>query len=266
LVLTAAAIVTDAQLANVREVEVVQTSSLAGNSITLGINAQAGGVLSLFGGASSDLLSAAGMVSGNIWIQGDGVGSSATLGDTLVAGTGTSRATLFGNNNANTALSANYFRISSASLLGNNSIVGGASSIDYLQITDNFQTLTDSSFSQVSGLDGIILDDPNNNGLDGRNTITLGATAETKFGATISLVGGIQGGDTIDLSGTTKKVWVNASASEIGDTIIAGTLENTLIGGAGAFASDLFIFNKGSHFTNASIVGGGGRNGEFAFC
>jgi len=201
----------------------------------------AGGVLSLFGGASSDVLSAAGMSSGNIWIQGDAVGGSSTLGDTLIAGVGTSRATLKGNNHAD---ADNYFRISTASLLGNNSIVGGASSEDYLQITGSNQTLTDASFAQVSGLDGIIIGTRNSVLEDGQNSISIGATAETKFGTTISLVGGFSGSDTIDLTGTTKKVYLDASDSRSGDTITAGTNDNTLIGGAAASANDLFIFNR----------------------
>jgi hypothetical protein len=258
LVLTATSTITDAQLVNVSGVEAIQASSLTGNSITVGANAVAGGVLSLFGGASSDVLSAAGMSSGNIWIQGDAVGGTSTLGDTLIAGVGTSRATLVGRDHAD---ADNYFRISTASLLGNNSIVGGANSDDYLQITGSNQTLADSSFTQVSGLNGLIL-------TGGGNSITLGVTAEGKFDGgvtTISLTGGASGGDAIDLSGTggngtTKKVWLDASAGTTGDTITAGTYENTLIGGSAATANDLFIFNKGSHLTNASIVGGGGTD------
>jgi Ca2+-binding RTX toxin-like protein len=253
LVLTAAATVTDAQLANVREVEVIQASSLAGNSITVGTNAlaQAGGVLSLFGGCSSDILSAAGMTSGNIWIQSDSVGGSSTQGDTLVAGTGTSRATLVGNTSAS---ATNYFQISAAALLGNNSIVGGASSTDYLQITTNGQVLSDASFAQVSGLDGLIL-------TGGAHTITLGITAASKFGTTVSLTGGANGGDTINLSAiTTKSVYVDASAGTTGDTITAGTNDNTLIGGSAASANDLFIFTSGSHLSGASVVGGGGTD------
>jgi Ca2+-binding RTX toxin-like protein len=248
LVFTAAAIVTDAQLANVSGVEAIQASSLAGNSIILGANAQAGGVRSLFGGASSDILSAAGMTSGNIWIQGNSALS--TQGDTLVAGTGTSRATLVGNNSAN---AKNYFQISTADLLGNNSIVGGASSTDYLQITTNGQVLSDASFAKVSGLDGLIL-------TGGANTITLGATAQAKFGGTVSLTGGANGGDTINLSATTKKVYLDASAGINGDTITAGTNDNTLIGGSAASANDLFIFTSRSNLNGASVVGGGGTD------
>ena len=250
LVLTAAATVIDAQLAKVSGVEVIQASSLVGNSITLGTNAQAGAVLSLFGGASSDILSAAGMSSGNIWIQGDSIGGSSALGDTLVAGTGTSRATLLGNNSAT---ATNYFQISTADLLGNNSIVGGASSTDYLQITTNGQVLSDASFAKVSGLDGLIL-------TGGANTITLGATAQAKFGGTVSLTGGANGGDTINLSATTKKVYLDASAGINGDTITAGTNDNTLIGGSAASANDLFIFTSRSNLNGASVVGGGGTD------
>jgi hypothetical protein len=102
----------------------------------------------------------------------------------------------------------------------------------------------------------------------GQNSITLGVTAEGQFDVgvtTISLTGGAFGLDVIDLSGTgangtTKKVWLDASAGLFGDTITAGTRENTLIGGSAATANDLFIFNKGSHLTNASIVGGGGTD------
>jgi Ca2+-binding RTX toxin-like protein len=250
LLLTAAATVTDIQLANVSSVEVIQASSLTGNSIALGSNAQAGGVLSLFGGASSDILSAAGMTSGNIWIQGDFIGGSSTLGDTLAVGTGTSRATLVGNNSAT---ATNYFQISTASLLGNNSIVGGASSTNYLQITTIGQVLSDASFAQVSDLDGLIL-------TGGANTITLGATAQDKFGTTVSLTGGADGGDTINLSATTKKVYLDASTGTTGDTITAGTNDNTLIGGSAASANDLFIFTSGSNLSGASVVGGGGTD------
>jgi Ca2+-binding RTX toxin-like protein len=250
LLLTAAATVTDNQL-NVSSVEVIQASSLTGNSITLGTNAQAGGVLSLFGGASSDILSAQGMTSGNIWIQGDFIGGSSTQGDTLVAGTGTSRATLVGNNSAT---ATNFFQISTAALLGNNSIVGGASSTNYLQITTIGQVLSDASFAQVSGLDGLIL-------TGGENTITLGATAAAKFGTTLSLTGGANGGDTINLSAiTTKSVYLDASAGTTGDTITAGTNDNTLIGGSAATANDLFIFTSGSNLSGASVVGGGGTD------
>jgi hypothetical protein len=47
LVLTAAATLTDVQLAKVSGVEVIQASSFASNSITLGANALAGGVSTL---------------------------------------------------------------------------------------------------------------------------------------------------------------------------------------------------------------------------
>jgi Ca2+-binding RTX toxin-like protein len=231
-------------------VEVLQASSLAGNSIAIGANAQAAGILSLMGGSASDILSAAGMSSGNIWIQGDAVGGASTLGDTLVAGTGTSRATLKGNDHAD---ADNYFQISAASLLGNNSIVGGAASDDYLQITGTNQTLSDASFAQVSDLNGLILS-------GGSNNITLGVTAQAKFGATISLAGGANGGDTINLSATTNKVYLDASAGSTGDTITAGSNDNTLIGGSAASANDLFIFTSGSHLNGASIVGGGGTD------
>jgi Ca2+-binding RTX toxin-like protein len=240
LFLTATSTVTDAQLVNVSGVEAIQASSLASNSITLGTNAQAGGVLSLFGGTSSDILSAAGMSSGNAWIQGYAGSGSSSPGDTLVTGTGTSRATLVGNNSAT---ADNYYQISSASLLGNNSIVGGASSDDYLQIT---------GFN-----DGLII-------TGGGNTITLGVTAQAKFGTSITLTGGesgiASGGDTINLAATTKKVWVNASARITGNTITAGSNSNTLIGGSSATANDLFIFTNGSHLSSASIVGGGGTD------
>ncbi len=255
LAFTAAATVTDAQFANVSGVEVVQASSLAGNSIVLGVNAQAGVpsdvALSLFGGASSDLLSAAGMNSGNIWIQGDVVGGTSTVGDTLAAGIGTSLATLVGNNVAG---AENYYRITTASLLANNSISGGASSSDILQLTTGFQTLTDGAFAKIAGMDRILLTDRG-------NSITLGTTAEAAFGGTISILGGANGADTLNFAAVNSdRIYADALAGVNGSVFTAGGNDNTLLGGQAAGANDLFIFNSASALQGASVVGGGGTD------
>jgi hypothetical protein len=218
LVLTAATTLADTQLANVSGVEVIQASSLA-SAVVLGLNAQAGGVVSLFGGAASDSLSAAGMNRGNIWIQGSK--DLSTVGDTLVAGTGISKSTLVGNNSTT---ANNYYQISAVSLLGNNSIVGGASSADYLQITGSSQIVTDASFAQTSGLDGLIL-------TGGANSITLGTAAASKGIATV--IGGT-GKDTINATDFNANILIDASAGT-GARLLGSTVagkNNTLIGGS----------------------------------
>jgi hypothetical protein len=252
LAFTAAAEILDADLVNLREVEWIIASDEVGNEIELGLNAQASGVRTLFGGISSDFLSAADMTDGPIWIQG-AVGAS-TLGDTLATGIDTSRAILVANNLAQTD---NYLQISGqASLLGNNSIVGGVDSDDVLYFAFSGNTIKDSDFINVRNIDKIIYVN------SFQNNIALGVTAENAFsGDTLYIegVGSSQISDIIDLSNVkTKKVHLNLRAEDGGAVITAGLNDNTLIGGDGIVADDRFIFNSVSALNGASVVGGGG--------
>ena len=235
--------------ARMRSIEVISLTG-GGNIVGLGANAQTAGITSLIGGTGPDSLSAAGMTKGNIYIDG-GLG---TDGNTLAAGVGTSKATLIGNT---LATASNYFQIANAALLGNNSLVGGVASTDILQITTTGQVLADSAFAKASGtanLDGLLL-------TGGGNRLVLGATAQNAFSSIFTVTGGAAGADTIDASGiTASSVYVDGSSAAAGNTLIAGSNANTLIGGAFPTANNLFVFKSSRALTNSSIVGGGGTN------
>ena len=241
----------DAQIggARMRSIEVISLSG-GGNVVGLGANAQTAGITSLIGGNGPDSLSAAGMTKGNIYIDG-GLG---TAGNTLAAGGGTSKATLIGNGSAT---ATNYFQIANAALLGNNSLVGGVASTDFLQIMTTGQILADSAFAKASGtanLDGLLL-------TGGGNRLVLGANAQNAFSSNFTVTGGATGADTIDASGIiTSRVYIDGSAAAAGNTLIAGSNANTLIGGAVPTANNLFVFKSAAALTNSSIVGGGGNN------
>ena len=249
LVFTAAATLGDTQIAKISSVEVIQLSSLEGNALALSTRAQAAGISSIFGGISSDLISVSGM--SGVWVQGN-YGGTSTLSDTLVLDQGTNKSTLVGNDSLD---AINYFSVTYASLLGNNTITGGVSSTDYIQLTEFADIITDSSFSHLSGINKLIYS-------YGSNFFTLGEQAAAAFdGDTIFLELGVYSfsTDTIDLSGvTSKKVYIDATNEYAGSIITAGAFENTLIGGL--YGDDLFIFNKGAHLQQANIVGGGGTD------
>jgi Ca2+-binding RTX toxin-like protein len=250
LVFTAAAILGDTQIAKISSVEVIQLSSLEGNALALGTRAQAAGISSIFGGISSDLISVSGM--SGVWVQGN-YGGTSTLSDTLVLDQGTNKSTLVGNDSLD---AINYFSVTYASLLGNNTLTGGVSSTDYIQLTEFADIITDSSFSHLSGINKLIYS-------YGSNFFTLGEQAAAAFdGDTIFLERResiFSSTDTIDLSGvTSKKVSIDATNESAGSIIIAGSFANTLIGGL--YGDDLFIFNKGTYLQQANIVGGGGTD------
>lgn len=236
----------------VSQVEVVDASSLTDSiSVTLGRNAWSAGITSLFGGAASDYLSASGFTSGVIYIKG---GTSGSKGDTLVPGSGASRSTLEGNNVAG---AVNDFYIQEASLLGNNTITGGAASTDNLRF-NNVGTLADTSFANVSHINKIYYNNVN------QNYLNLGANAERAFdGDTIFVEANTTSAssDIIDLSEVkTKKVYFDAFTESGGIRITAGALANTIIGGQAIGADDLFIFKSAISLQNSSIMGGGGTD------
>jgi Ca2+-binding RTX toxin-like protein len=235
--------------ARMRSIEIISLSG-GGNVVGLGVNAQTAGITSLIGGTGPDNLSAAGMTRGNIYIDG-GLG---TAGNTLAAGVGTSKATLIGNGSST---ATNYFQITNAALLGNNSLVGGSASTDILQFTTTGQVLADAAFAKASGtanLDGLLL-------TGGGNRLVLGATAQNAFSSIFTVTGGAAGADTIDASGiATSSVYIDGSSARTGSTLIAGSNANTLIGGAVSTANNLFVFKSAGALTGSSIVGGGGTN------
>jgi hypothetical protein len=255
----------DEDFKNTRGVEVLISSDLSNNEIELGLYSQLAGITSLFGGENSDFLSAAGMTDGNIWIQGSK--ESSTLGDTLVSGTDTCRATLVANDDAGLG-QVNYFLIAGpASLLGYNSIVGGSTSKDVIYFSKDFYDITDNlildaGFKNVRNIDTLSYDNYNS------NTLSLGENAEAAFrGDTLfveAIISGIEGSsikDVIDLSNVkNKKVFLDVRSENAGAIITAGSNANTLIGGDDSEAADLFIFGSDNALLGSSVVGGGGRD------
>ena len=232
-----------------RSIEVISLTG-ANNTVRLGANAQAGGISTLIGGTGPDYLSAEGMTVGNIVIDG----SKGSAGDTLAAGSGSSKSTLIGNDSSG---ANNYFRVSGSQALANTSILGGSASSDVILVTTGAQNITDSAFTKSSGggLDALILTGGNNN-------ITLGTAAENSFlnpSNSFSITGGTQGGDKIDLSGVANlSTFVDESRSTGNNTLVASSGGSTLIGGSSANSSNLFIANSSQILGKASIVGGGG--------
>lgn len=255
-----------------RSVEVLSLSGSA-NSIYLGANAQATGFSSVFGGtAGNNSISAAGITKGAVWIDA----SQGVLGSTLAAG-GSSAAlstttTLIGSTNAK---ASNVYQIGAASLLGNDSIYGSGAGHNLLQVTTAGQTLNDSLFAKMGSL--AYLDQISLKG--GNNLLQLGASASLALhgavlstslagGGVIVTVTGGAGKDTLDLSGFgSQNVLVDGSASGLGDSIVAGSGHETLLGGAPTTANNYFLLTKAaltspvySTAFDASIVGGNGTN------
>ena len=259
---------TDNQFANVSGVEVLDASALNGVSIfaSLGANAQNAGVSTLYGSNQSDYLSAGEYNTGRIWISG----GTGTLGDTLIAGSGSNHSTLVGSNGGNT------FEVGLASLLGNHSIVGGSGN-DTLSIENiaygqagwnpGDQVFSDASFSKVSNIERFEYDNRY------QNTLVFGSSLAAAFSGDIFIYStedtnpsdGISddGSDVIDLSGITsitKKVNLDVRHEVFGATITAASTNGSLVGGSGLFASDLFIFKNASGLNGATIIGGGGQD------
>jgi hypothetical protein len=255
-----------------RSVEVLSLTGSA-NSISLGANAQATGISSVFGGtAGNNSISGAGITKGALWLDA----SQGVLGSTLAAGGASgalfSTTTLIGSTNAK---ATNVYQIGVASLLGNDSIYGSAAGHNLLQITSPGQTLNDSLFAKMGNL--AHLDEISLSG--GNNLLQLGASAAQALsgaalsstlgggGFVVSVNGGV-GKDTIDLSGFgTQNVLVDGSASKLGDSLIAGAGHETLLGGTSPTANNYFLFTKAALTSpayassfDASIVGGNGTN------
>ena len=234
-----------------RSIEIISLTG-ANNYVQLGANAQAGGISTLIGGTGPDYLSAQDVTAGNILIDG----RSGIAGDTFVAGSGTTKSTLIGNNSSGVT---NNFLVSGAQALANASIAGGSNSTDILKITAGGQTITDTAFTKSSGanLDALILSGGNNN-------ISLGSAAENAFlnpSHSFSITGGALGGDTIDLSGIANiGTYVDEGKSTGKNTLVASSGGSTLIGGSSANSSNLFISNSSQILGKTSIVGGGGTD------
>lgn len=254
--------------AKISSVEILSLSG-GGNVVGLGSNAQAAKINYVYGSKTAgtiggDSLSAVGITQGSITLDGSGSGT----GDTLAAGIGASRSVLIGSSLAG---ATNYFQISNASLLGNDSIIGSAASgvTDILQITSSRQKANDAIFAHsalTSHLNILSLTGGQDGGQD---TLTLGANAEKSFTnsfLTINVDSLNSGSNYIDGSGldSLSNLAINAQGNPnsgvSGDTIFAGKGGNTLLGGIAASANNLFIFNGANALTNASIIGGGGIN------
>ncbi len=230
LAFTAAATVTDAQFANVSGVEVVEASSLAGNSITLGANALASGVATLKGGAAGgDTLNAGGYTGANakIWIDA----SESTLGSTLVGGLGDPAFT--GGNTLHGGSGADLIQVATSAVLNNASIVGGLGT-DTVQVTTDGQIVVDTDLDRLTGIEALQL-------ANGSNSVTLGDVARgiaTVAGGLDSITTG-SGSDTLTATGA------------------FGTTAITLDGGAG---DDRFVFDNATQMAAASVVGGAGTD------
>jgi RTX calcium-binding nonapeptide repeat (4 copies) len=255
-----------------RSVEVLSLTGSA-NSISLGANAQATGISSVFGGtAGNNSISGAGITKGALWLDA----SQGVLGSTLAAGGASgvlfSNTTLIGSTNAK---ASNVFQIGIASLLGNDSIYGSGAGHNLLQVTTAGQTLSDSLFAKMGNLAN--LDQLSLKG--GNNFLQLGTSAAQALsgaaltstlagGGLIVTVTGGAGKDTLDLSGFgSQNVLIDGSSSGLGDSIVAGSGHETLLGGATTTANNYFLFTKAALTSpvyassfDASIVGGNGTN------
>jgi Ca2+-binding RTX toxin-like protein len=230
LAFTAAATVTDAQFANVSGVEVVEASSLAGNSITLGANALASGVSTLQGGAAGgDTLSAAGYTTSNAKITIDASGSAA--GSTLVGGLGDPAFT--GGNTLLGGSGSDLIQIATSAVLNNASIVGGAG-IDTVQVTTDAQVFGDTDLDSLLGIDALQL-------ANGANSITLGDKAR----GIATVAGGLD------------MVSTGLGSDTLTATAAFDTTAITLDGGAG---DDRFVFDSATQMAAASLIGGLGTD------
>jgi Ca2+-binding RTX toxin-like protein len=230
LVLTAATTITDPQLVRVSGVEVLQASSLAGNSITLGANALASGVSTLKGGAAGgDTLSAAGYTGTNakIWIDASG----STLGSTLIAGLGDPAFT--GGNTLLGGLGSDLIQVATSAVLNNASIIGGTGT-DTVQVTTDAQVVGDTDLDSLSGIEALQL-------ANGANSITLGDKAR----GIATVTGGL------DI------IAMGSGSDTLTATAAFGTTAITLDGGAG---DDRFVFDTATQMAAATLLGGTGTD------
>jgi Ca2+-binding RTX toxin-like protein len=230
LIFTQVVSMADWQLPNVSGVEVIQASSLAGNSITLGTNALAYGVTTLKGGtAGGDTLSAAGYTASNAKITIDASGS--TLGSTLIAGQGDPAFT--GGNTLLGGSGADLIQVATASVLNNASIIGGTGT-DTVQVTTNAQVVGDTDLDSLSGIEALQL-------ANGANSITLGDKARGIATVTggLDIIAMGEGSDTLTA------------------TFAFGTTAITLDGGAG---DDRFVFDTATQMAAVILLGGTGTD------
>lgn len=228
--LTAIASITDPDLANATGVEILQTSSLGGNSISLGSNAYNAGIVTLQGSAAGgDTLSAAGyQADRSITIDA----KSSTAGSTLEAGLG-----LAGSGGGNTllgGLGADVLRVSTQAVLRDASIVGGLGA-DTLQISSASQILADSDLSKLSQVETIQF-------ASAANALTLGVVAQGLAIAATDKLARVVGGTDSD--------------TLVVDSVF-GVTAVTLDGGAG---DDELVVSSASQLEAVSLTGGVGND------
>ena len=196
-----------------------------------------------YGGHSS-------LVAGNAVTGGDSLVGSATGYDTMVGGSGNDTFLINGSNDSvSSGLGNDSFVISSASGLNALTLHGGAG-VNTLSFTTGSQSITDSSFTNISGIKEVAV-------TGGGNTVSLGSHAQSAGVAT--LLGSSSGGDTLSAAGISSNMVIlgNESGSAAGSYLAGGsgndTIQafsklsevgiDTLSGGAGA---DLFVLGTSS--------------------
>ena len=201
-------ILTDAQLANVSGVEILRAAVSGASSLTVGANAQAGGILTVIGGNANDTLNAAAFTTG-MTLSG-GVGN-----DSLVVSTG--------------------------AILGQSSIAGGAGT-DTLSFSIDQLSVTDADFVNATSVEFLKTANGNNRVVLGANAqaafiLTLeGGTGNDTLNASAYTTGmtlsGGTGNDSL-LTGTGND-WISGTstvsfgANQI-DTLTGGTGNDTFI-------------------------------------
>jgi len=274
--------INDSYLANKKSIEIISLQGGA-NSVDLGQNAFYAGIQAVYGGSVSNTLDASAYISGYITLDG----SKATQGDSLIGVSSFSaNATLIGatlDSNPTLPPGTNYFVLPSTDFLSNNSLVGGASHTNILQISRRDQTISDHIFRENPNNPDFVGNSSHLNQLSlsgGRNSVVLGSNFDTwKSANAASRPFTIKAGnrssdrspsDTLNVSNTKSDIVLDGSASgsalnQLGESLIGSSLggRNTLIGAQSGY--NTFVIKDGAALSNASIFGGTNNNDTLAF-
>ena len=251
----------------------VEIISLEGgtNTVQLGQNAYTAGIQTIYGGSISNTLDASNLPFGIVTLDG----SSASQGDSLVGASSYSANAILIGETLSSGTGTNYFLLPNSNFLSHNTLVGGASETNILQISGYAQTIGDSIFKKDPNNPNFVGIYSNLNKLSlagGKDIVVLGSNFDTWNSAnfatqpfTLSAAHYYSNTeDTLDVSGTTSSIVLdgstNAACSLLGSSIGG---YNTLIGAQSG--GNTFVLQDSLALTRDSLFGGTNNNDTLAF-
>jgi Ca2+-binding RTX toxin-like protein len=216
------------------------------NSITLATNANAAGIVSVFGGTGADTFdsSNAAYVATGVYF-GAGNGSNSLVGnsaaDTFVSGTGND--ILVGNGGADSidaGSGTDTIRFATASDLATAATVIGGLGNDTISIADTGAAVTDANFDDVDTVEALVF--------TGGGNVSAILETQAQAAGIVSVFGGV-GNDTFDAS--------HAAYNATGVYFNGGGGADDLTGGG---STDTFVFATQAALAAAAAINGSGGN------